>query len=615
MVKAMEAIDRFTFLDETSLREPYILEVLNEIYSLQGQSLPSGIKSLATLETLKKSRNVKIPISPKRDKTVEYLVEYLASRFPEHVRQLITFDFQVDESTKRLSVNEAVEFAVMLNTHDYERLCSIRDERSMENLLAILQKYRFFNLSKLLKVARSKKDLSRVIAKEEGRQYFVFKSSSLDRNKAEVEEDYCFHARNYPAARDSINLNRLKEITGRYSELVMRRLKRFGILSDYVSDYRDPKLDYIFNILIGDIASSLDENDRIDAKNIHSLRACVMSAEKSLDPSKTLERDIARFIGEQRVCASSDIVGSILELTDEVLEKWSTPENMRANSVLSYVSDDGTVYYVDGAGLMTNLAELAELVLRSPEKFAEYAYSERQRHSKHLEILCRTARTVLSSLDKKADLRLSADDIEKLKAIIAEYEEHLKKLRQREEAARRSPISAQKPSLWVRIVNFFKRLFGGHGSERVKPETAPGEPPVAAPPREARQVYKKIAAQKGPIFALSDFIELVPENDALVDHLIQDMRENGLRIVIPIYNAREVLYPKRSQKLLMPDTEYLLSPAESARTPESIRRYTDTLVGFKIKDEVMPARAIMAVEKYLLTHYRQKRAQMLKREL
>lgn len=611
----MEAIDRFTFLDETSLREPYILEVLNEIYSLQGQSLPSGIKSLATLETLKKSRNVKIPISPKRDKTVEYLVEYLASRFPEHVRQLITFDFQVDESTKRLSVNEAVEFAVMLNTHDYERLCSIRDERSMENLLAILQKYRFFNLSKLLKVARSKKDLSRVIAKEEGRQYFVFKSSSLDRNKTEVEEDYCFHARNYPAARDSINLNRLKEITGRYSELVMRRLKRFGILSDYVSDYRDPKLDYIFNILIGDIASSLDENDRIDAKNIHSLRACVMNAEKSLDPSKTLERDIARFIGEQRVCASSDIVGSILELTDEVLEKWSTPENMRANSVLSYVSDDGTVYYVDGAGFMTNLAELAELVLRSPEKFAEYAYSERQRHSKHLEILCRTARTVLSSLDKKADLRLSADDIEKLKAIIAEYEEHLKKLRQREEAARRSPISAQKPSLWVRIVNFFKRLFGGHGSERVKSETAPGEPPVAAPPREARQVYKKIAAQKGPIFALSDFIELVPENDALVDHLIQDMRENGLRIVIPIYNAREVLYPKRSQKLLMPDTEYLLSPAESARTPESIRRYTDTLVGFKIKDEVMPARAIMAVEKYLLTHYRQKRAQMLKREL
>ena len=48
---------------------------------------------------------------------------------------------------------------------------------------------------------------------------------------------------------------------------------------------------------------------------------------------------------------------------------------------------------------------------------------------------------------------------------------------------------------------------------------------------------------------------LVPENDALVDHLIQDMRENALRIVIPVYNAREVLYPKRSLKLLMPDTE------------------------------------------------------------
>ena len=138
----MEAIDRFTFLDDSSLREPYILEVLNEIYALQGQSLPAGIKPLATLESLKKSRNVKIPLSPKRDKTVEYLVEYLTSRFPEHVQQLITFDFHVDESTKKLSVVESVELGVMLNARDYERLCSIRDDRSLENLLTLLQKYR-----------------------------------------------------------------------------------------------------------------------------------------------------------------------------------------------------------------------------------------------------------------------------------------------------------------------------------------------------------------------------------------------------------------------------------------------------------------------------------------
>lgn len=612
----MEAIDRFTFLDDSSLREPYILEVLNEIYALQGQSLPAGIKPLATLESLKKSRNVKIPLSPKRDKTVEYLVEYLTSRFPEHVQQLITFDFHVDESTKRLSVVESVELGVMLNARDYERLCSIRDDRSLENLLTLLQKYRFFNLSKLVKVAKSKKDLSRVIEKEEGKQYFIFKSSSLDRNKTEIEEDYCFHAKNYPAARDSINLNRLKEITGRYNELVMRRLKRFGILNDYVSDYRDPKLDYIFNILIGDIASSLADNDRVDAKNIHSLRGCVMNAEKNLDPSKTLGRDIARFIGEQRVCTSSDIVGSILELTEEVLEKWSTPENMRANSILSYVSDDGTVYYIDGAGFMAHFAGLAELVLRSPEKFAGYAYSERQEYSRNLEILYRAARTVLSSLDKKADLRLSSEDQESMKALISEYEEYLKKLRQKEEASRRATFSAERPSLLARIINFFRNLFGGRRHAAVKKEAAPGEAAFAAPPpREARQVYKKLAAKKGPILALSDFIELVPENDALVDHLIQDMRENALRIVIPVYNAREVLYPKRSLKLLMPDTEYLLAPVDSARSPESIRKYTDTLVGFKIKDEVMPARAIMAVEKYLLTHYRQKRAQMLKREL
>jgi hypothetical protein len=612
----MEAIDRFNFLDESSTREPYIFEVLNEIYAQQGQSLPSGVKPLATLESLKKSRNVKIPLSPKRDKTVEYLVEYLTSRYPERIQQLITFDFQVDETTKKLSVIEHVELGVLLNARDYERLCSIRDDSSLENLIALLQKYRFFNLTKLVKVAKSKKDLVRVIAKEEGKQFFVFKSSSLDRNKAELEEDYCFHAKNYPAARDSINLNRLKEITGRYNELVMRRLKRFGILNDYVSDYRDPKLDYILNILIGDIASSLADNDRIDAKNISSLRSCVINAEKSLDPSKTLGRDITRFIGEHRVCTASDIVGSILEVSDEVLEKWSTPENMRANSVLSYVSDDGTAYYIDGGGFLGHITDLSDLVLRSPEKLAALSYSERQQSSANMEILYRAARTVLSSLDKKADLRLSGEDLDKLKSIISDYEDHLKKLRQREEAARRSDLRVEKPSLLARIVNFFRGLFGGRERKSSRSDVAAGGTSAqAAPPREARQIYKKLAAKTGPILALSDFIELVPENDTLVDHLIQEMRDSNLRIVIPIYNAREVLYPKRSLKLLMPDTEYLLAPVDSVRSPESIRKYTDTLVGFKVKDEVMPARAIMVVEKYLLTHYRQKRAQMLRREL
>ncbi len=87
------------------------------------------------------------------------------------------------------------------------------------------------------------------------------------------------------------------------------------------------------------------------------------------------------------------------------------------------------------------------------------------------------------------------------------------------------------------------------------------------------------------------------------------------RSAVTVYRIPEILYPKRSLKLLMPDTEYLLAPVDSVRSPESIRKYTDTLVGFKVKDEVMPARAIMVVEKYLLTHYRQKRAQMLRREL
>ncbi len=110
------------------------------------------------------------------------------------------------------------------------------------------------------------------------------------------------------------------------------------------------------------------------------------------------------------------------------------------------------------------------------------------------------------------------------------------------------------------------------------------------------------------LIPLSDFVELTPENDYVVDKIIREMRDNNLKIIVPIYNARNNLYPKRSQKLLVPDVEYLLVAPERMKSPNSIREFTNSLVGFKIKDEPLPANAIITIEKYMLSIYRQQKA-------
>ncbi|HDP80901.1 MAG TPA: hypothetical protein ENN21_08680 [Spirochaetes bacterium] len=605
----------FSFVDETTAREPNAYEVLAEIMRQQDQSLPSGAKTMATLESLERSRAIKIPHSPTRAKAIAYLLDLFTSRFPESVRTIVGFDFRVDEASKRLMVIETVEYTVLLNDKDFENIRDLRDRVSVENLMGLLKKYRFFNLSKLISIAKNREDLIRIIQYEQDKQVFTFKNYSQDKNKQEVEEEFCYHAHNYNSVTDSININNLREIIGRYNELVARRLKNFGILSTHVADYRDAKLDYIFEILINDLSGSLSDKDRLDAKNLRSLRLSLLHAERQMDPLQTLGRDIAAFIHDQKFCGAGDITGSIMNLTGELLEKWTTPDNMAAFKVTVYKNPDGALYYMDNAAFLNMISELHQMILYQPERMARLGFSEKQHALSKMEILYKKAREVLGSEGSKTGLALSGDDAGALKKIVEEYETYLKRSSARPEgetAAR--PDSGRKRSFFRVIIDFIKSLFGGKKAADGRTDAA-AHPAQKAINRETRQFYKKVSGHRGPLLALSDFIEIIPENDDLIDVLIKDMRENNLRIVIPIYNAREVLYPKRSQKLLMADIEYLLAPPETVRSPETIRKYTDSLLGFKIKDEVMPARAIMAVEKYLLTLYRQKRALMLKKEL
>ena len=610
-----ELVDKFGFIDANTAREPFLFEILGEISRIQELAVKSGTQPLATLETLSASRNIRIPFSPAREKAIAYILDLLTSRFPEQVRTIVTFDFRVEEGTKKLSVPDTVEYMVLAKDRDLEELRSRRDEKSLESLLGLLRRFRFFNLTKLLKITGRKSDLSRVIELETDKQIFIFKNYSIDKNKVEVAEDHCFHAQNYNAARDSLNLDQLKNIIGYFGEPVMRRLRQYGIVSTFVSDYRDPKLDYILNILINELQGMLRSSDLVAVKNFHALRACLVRVESLLDPLQTLGRDIAKCIAEDRICSSTDLCAAIPTLAPEAVEKWATPENLRNYRIVTYLDEEGTIHFMDGRKFQELFAEMKDLVVGQPERLLDMAYSERQRVQLHLDILYRTAKNILSSLDKRKELNLSDEHIELIKKAVEEYEGHLEKARLKDESLRRTQLqSAGKKGIFERIIDFLRRLFG----RRKPPQPQPGQPGLEPRPsysRETRHVYKKVANQKGPVLVLSEFIDLMPENDHLVDFLINEMRENNLRIVVPVYNAREALYPVRSQKVLIPDIEFVLVPPETVRSPESIRKYTDSLVGFKLKDEVIPSKGIMAVEKYLLTLYRQKRSQMIKKEL
>lgn len=611
-----EILEKYKFLDKNTLREPYILDILSEILNYQNRSLPELEKPLATLDALKQSRNIKIPYTSHREKNIDYLVELLNKNYPDQVKPVVTYEFTVEKSTKKLDIIETIEYTLMLEGEDYERLIAKRDSVSSSNLLDLLRQYRFFNISALIKRTKFRAVLTRIIKLQLGKQIFTFKNYSLDKNRMEYTEDYCFHADNYDAVRNSINIKRLKDIMSNYSEFIMRRLKKFGIMNIEVSDYRDSKLDYIFSILLQDLATTIAERDLVEIKNIHSLLQCVIKVDKILDPVQTIGNDIVKFIRENRICTGTDITASLMEVSDEVLEKWSEPENLKKNRILTLRDEDGISYFISGTAFQALLSELSQIILHEPEKAAKMQYSERKKAEHQLHILYLAAKNLLASPESiERDLNIEGIKIEKLREIVEDYDNQKKrKTLERDLEKQVTGVRKERVSLFRRILNFIKSIFRGKRAiQQADLDRRTLKRPVFT--KQTRQVYKKIANTARPLIPLSEIIELIPDNDPMIDDIINELRDQNEKIVIPIYKARRVLYPKRSQKLLIPDVEYLLVSTQTIRSYESIREFTDSLYGSKIKDEIIPHSAISVIEKYLLSLYHQRRTQALKKEL
>lgn len=603
-------MDQFSFLDESVAKEPYIYDVLSEILHFQKEALPPEMRPLATMEVLKRSRNIKIPFTASREGAIEYLLDLLIKNYPDFIRFLVTFDFRVEGETKKLDIIESLEYVITSDSDEYDRMLMVRDNKSAETLVTLLKRYRLFNLSKLISKSRHRTHLMRVIKLELGKDIFTFKNYSLDKNKIEVAEDYCFHGVNYAKVRDSLKLDSLRDILGHYAEPVKRRLKKFGILNTEFSDYRDSKLDYLFSILLEDLAPTMSEKDLIEVKNINSLRACLLKVDKILDPVHTMGDEILKAIREGGLRTVSEL-STHPEISLELLEKWATPDNLKKNGILA-TTCEGETCYIDGSKFIRVLTDLKDLVLFQPEKFADLSFNDRQKAQARLDLLYTMAKRITGGEEAK-DLFADPESQASLNRIIEDYEDYRKRQALHQDMEKRVLETVVKESLIQKFFRWIASLFGGKKKKigRFADDFIPARKEIS---QETREFYARIGRSGALVIPLSEYIEITPENDARVGRLIKELRDNNLKIVIPIYHAREVLYPRRSQKLLIADMEYLLVPPDTARNSETVREYISTLNGETARDETLPASAIIAIEKYLLTLYRQKRALSLKKK-
>ena len=605
---------KYPFLHSHIEKEAHIYEVLEEIDRQQAHYLKTREGLLATQTSLRQSRAIKIPQTPSRNKNILYLTEQLCKNYPNNVRIIRSFVFNVDQSSKKLSIEETAEYTVNLREDDFNRIQIERDIESGKNLLGLLSQFRLFNLTKLIKSTTNKAHISRLIKEELGSNIFTFKHYTLDKNQFEIAEDYCFHKNNYEAVKNRFNADELRKVISAHSAPIVRRMKKFGILNTEFSDYRDTKLDYLLNIILEELSSSLDKRDLVDVKNFASLRTCLLKVNKVIDPLISIGDDMVRYIRENGLSRDNDLLAIFSGITPEMLSRWSESDLEKKRIVVNR-SQNNNLYFIDGAGLVTKMMGMHRTIVVKSDSFEQKPSMERNEYTALMDLLCDTCEKLLQNESRAQAVLGNEGNVHKARQIIKEYEDY--KHRTEQETEYHKDYGHEPVSLVKKIINFFSSLFGNKST--LEEESPSGKQNVSGrkkPPlsKQTRDLYSQIKTKSAPVIALSDYLELGPDNEIRVDTIINEIRQNNLKIVIPIYNARTTLYPVRSQDYLMADIDYLMVDPDIITSPESIRSFTDSLAGYKLKDETIPGRGIMAIENYLLTLYRQNRARKLRKK-
>jgi len=617
--KKIELAKKYPFVPQQVAKEAFVFEVLEEIAAFQDRALKEGTV-LATLEDIQSSSNILMPFSPTRNKNLAYILELLYKNCSDHIKQIYTFKFFVDRESKKLDIDEIIEYSLSISQEKITELQIQRDSVSRESLLLLLENFRLFNLTQLLKKGKNKNHLSFLIKEELGKNIFTFKYFSLDKNSFEATEDYCFHRKNYEAVSQKLSIDHMHDIIEAHNAPINRRLNKFGILNSTVSDYRDNKLDYILNILMNEISSSLDKKDLIEVKNFHSLRNCMQKVNRIIDPITTHAHDILNYIKKNTFARIIDLASLFTDVTDVEIFNWS--EGSRYENNLFNFEDIHSIKYIfETRAYMARIINLHQLVLFKEQQLNTMPHLERQDTINQFELFCNAGKHLLLNEDEALKLLKSQDNLNTLKKIIGDNDAYQLKMKQTIEEVE---TIEEKSSLIKRIIVVILSIFTGKNSSVYKKgyssqseasyheastETgASKHKKKRVMSSEARDLFTKIQSSRSMIAPLSDHIELIPENEIKVDALIQELRAHKVKIVIPIFNARKNLYPIRSRNLLIPDVEYLLVDPEITKTPDEIRNFTESLTRVKVKDETIPNNTLFNIEKYLMNIHRKNRA-------
>ncbi|MBN2079593.1 MAG: hypothetical protein JW838_11550 [Spirochaetes bacterium] len=584
--------------------------------SFQTNHLATGLGRLATMEDLKTSRNIKIPFTIARNKMIANLVGILTKTYPAEIRSVVTFSFAVEPQSKKLSIAESREYTVMLNNDELNRIQNDRNRVSARNFLELIAQFRLFNLTKLLKKTSNRALLTQAIKGELNTGVFTYKHYSIDRQGIETAEDFCFHRDNYESVKDALNMERLNKVIAHHSNPILRRLKKFGILNAEFSDYRDTKLDYILSVLLQDIFPSLSGAEQTEVKNFNSLRSCLIKVETLIDPIVTAGADIAAYVMESRICPVSTIVSLFNGLTEQSIVEWAG-ENGPQHKIVLFRDEDGTHYLIDGSRLLTRMEELHALVVSGSDGLVGATQSEKERILDEIGLLFNAGRNLVNSGERAKAIIGNDESINRIHRMIEEYDNYQNSLALGAAVEREERSEKKSKTILESITDFFRSIFSSRKDEASTPsQRQQGQEndyyrPTAT--GEAKNILYKIKNSNLKIIPLSNYIDLLPANEDQIETIIQDVRKLNLKIVIPIYNSRKVLYPNRSQLYLIPDIEYLMVDTDLIQSPELIREFIDSLAGEKLKDEKMTPPALLNIEKYLMSLYTQKKAQMMKK--
>lgn len=615
-------IETFPFLDDRTAKEPFLYDVLLDIRNSQNAYRLGKNDKLATRESIKKSRTIKMPFTPARNKNIDYLIDLILERYSEQFSISVSFVMSFEKAEKKLSFNEVEEFALAMKPAEFHEIEKVRLQESLESFLELISNFRIFNLSKIMTKVKHKDLFGNVLKLGENKSFFVFKSFNSDKNQYISAQELCFHVQNYEAVKRSLNITSVKSIITNYHEMVKSRLKNYGILNTEFSDFRDNKVDYLIHILEEDIGPSLASKDLAEVKSFKSLRECVMRVDKLLDPSRIYGNEIVKFIRDNGFCYNSDITSTLLKVTDEILKNWAKEETLTQQHIVHYSDTAGRDYYLDGRSMFNQFNDSYQLMRYRGEEFNKMTTFQKQTAENKMEILYNAAMEITSDEHAEKYLHCNKDYIQNFKNLLEEYSQWLKERELRSQlSSGKKGRKKKKFSLLGIFTGLFKLIFGIFINDDIAADPVSSSysntgSSVSSKKRplskEAKTIYTKAQSTNRPLLALSDFIELNRENDSKIDKIIQDLRDNNMKIVMPVYNAKKCLYPKRSTKVIMSDIEYLLIPMEAAKTPEAITSYVDSLVGYKFRDDIISGNMLVQIEKYLRTINRQNRRKLMR---